>query len=241
MECAGSGGRVEFAEVFGDDDGIGREQREAFAAEEGEGGLVCFGVVVGRVEEDDAGPGSTICHLIAGGETAEGSGDVVRLDGVAAADAERGEVGADGAQGVCGVFDKNNVGGSAADGLDADGPRAGVEIEEDGAGDARSEHVEEGFAQAVAGGARVESFGSNERSGAEFSGDDAHSVIVTRCRPHGHTRFAGLTVQVHALRAILEPPFVALPLAGVALGVTRTKPRPQAMAGRAYGRGEAIQ
>ena len=54
-ECACGAGEGEFAEVFGDDDGVRREQREAFAAEEGECGLVFFCAVVGRVEEDDVG------------------------------------------------------------------------------------------------------------------------------------------------------------------------------------------
>jgi len=44
------------------------------------------------------------------------------------------------------------MGGSAADGLKADGAGAGVKIEEGGALDAGSENVEERFAEAVGGG-----------------------------------------------------------------------------------------
>lgn len=82
MECASGVGEGEFAEVFGDDDDAGREQRETFAAEEGEGGVVFFGVVVWRVEEDDGGFG------LGRGKAAECGGDAVRLDGVVASDAE---------------------------------------------------------------------------------------------------------------------------------------------------------
>lgn len=115
MERAACVGQVEFAEVFGDDDGAGREQGETFTAEQGEGGRVFFGVVVGRVEEDDVGFG------FGSGETAERDGDAVRVNGVAAADAEGGEVGADGAQGRRRVFDEDDVGGAAAYGFDTDG------------------------------------------------------------------------------------------------------------------------
>ena len=65
---------------------------------------------------------------------------------------------------------------SAAEGFDADGSRAGVEIDEDRVLDARGEDVEERLAQAVAGGACVEAFGGDEWAGAIGSGDDSHSI-----------------------------------------------------------------
>ena len=104
------------------------------------------------------------------------------FEGVAAADAERGEVGADGAQGGIGVFDEDGFACATAESLDSDGSGTGVEIEKDRAGDARGEHIEEGFAQAVAGWARVKAFGGDERARAKLAGDDAHRFMVTRVK-----------------------------------------------------------
>src|SRR5450432_2823512 len=72
------------------------------------------------------------------------------------------------------IFDEGGVSGAAAKGFDADGSGAGEDVEEAGAGNAATEHVEEGFAQAVAGGAEGEAFEAFEDAAAIGSGDDAH-------------------------------------------------------------------
>ncbi len=64
-----------------------------------------------------------------------------------------GQIFAEGFEGGRGVLGEVDVGGAAADGFDAYGSGAGVEVGEAGVGDARGEDVEEGFAEAVGGGA----------------------------------------------------------------------------------------
>ena len=90
------------------------------------------------------------------------------------------QVGADGGQRRRGFFREPDVGGAAADRLDADRAGAGVEVDEAGPGDARREDVEEGLAQAVAGGARAAAARGDERARAIGAGDDAHPTIMTR-------------------------------------------------------------
>ena len=157
--CSGRGGA---GGVFGDDEGLGGEEvGGAGAAEEIEGGGVFDGGVVGRVEEDEVegevgvrreddtrgrrGDGGA-------GEAVEGGGGAALFDGDAADDAERGEVGAEGAEGDGAALGEEDVGGAAAEGLDADGAGAAVEVGEAGVGDAGREDVEEGLAEAIAGG-----------------------------------------------------------------------------------------
>jgi len=99
-------------------------------------------------------------------------------------DAEGGEIGADAGDGGARVLDEMDVGCAAAEGLDGDGAGAGVEVGEDGAGDARGEDVEEGLAETVAGGTRLEAAGSGERTGAVVAGDDAHQQDCMRGRSY---------------------------------------------------------
>ena len=161
-------GEVEFFEVFGYYDGVGREEGVAFGAEQVQSRFVFCGFGVGRIEEDE------VDFSVGCGETFEGGGCSPGFECVAAADSERGQIGADGAEGGLGVFDEDGFCGASAEGLYSHRSGASVEVEEYGAGDARGENVEEGFAEAVAGGASVAAFGRDERSGAELSGDDAH-------------------------------------------------------------------
>ncbi len=72
------------------------------------------------------------------------------------------------------MLDEDGFAGAAAEGLDADGAGARVEIKKNSAGDARREDVEEGLAEAVAGGAHVQASRRVERARAELSGNDAH-------------------------------------------------------------------
>lgn len=167
--ACGEGG---FAAVLGDDEGVGSEEGfAAGAAEEAEGGLVLVGGLVGWVEVDDFDGGSF-------GEALEEGSSASVFEGVAVGDLEGGEVGAEGGQGEVGVFRKPDVGGSAGDGLDADGSGAGVKIDKAAGGDAWRDDVEEGFAEAVAGGAGSETAWGGELTGAIGSGDDAHLSMV---------------------------------------------------------------
>ena len=136
--------------MLDEDDGSGAEQRGMFTGDQ----VQCVGVLVDGfvrwVEEDD------VDTLLALGEGDEQACRAAVFDGVAAGDLERGKIFADGGQrGGC-VFREPDVRCAAADGLNADGAGAGVEIDESRAFDAGGEDVEKRFAEAVAGGARVE-------------------------------------------------------------------------------------
>ena len=72
------------------------------------------------------------------------------------------------------------------EGFDADGSGAGVEVDEAGAFDAGLEDVEEGLAEAVAGGTGGCSARGVELARAIGSGDDAHRANGTRCDEGGH-------------------------------------------------------
>lgn len=162
-------GEVELLQVFGYDDGLGRKNLAAFSAKSMQCGFVFGGFGVGWVEEDEVGgaPG--------GGEALEGSGGGAGFERVASSDSQRRQVGADGSQRGFGAFYKDGFRRASAEGLDADGSGACVEVEENGAGDSRGEHIEEGLAKAIAGGAGIAAFGRGQRAGAKLSGDDAHA------------------------------------------------------------------
>jgi Zn-dependent protease/CBS domain-containing protein len=100
------------------------------------------------------------------------------FDGEVVGDFEGFEVGADGGERGLGLLGEPDVSCAAAEGLDADGTGAGVEIGEAAVGDAGREDVEEGLAQAVAGRARVGATRGDELARAMGSGDDAHGSII---------------------------------------------------------------
>lgn len=178
MEGSVAGSEGGLAAVFGDDEGVGgQEGSAADAAEEAEGGLVLVSGLVGWVEVHDVYTGGAGWGGQFGEALEEGSGAAV-FEGVAVGDVEGGEVGAEGSEGEVGVFGEPDVGCSAGDGLDAYGAGAGVEVDEAAAGDARGDDVEEGFAEAVAGGAGFEAAWGGELAGAIGSGDDAHLSMV---------------------------------------------------------------
>ncbi len=82
----GSFGGGAGAAVLGDYDGVGGEEGLGLGAEEGEGGGVLLGCVVGGVEEEDVEGGNGF-----GGGFAEPGGDWLGFDGVVAGwDFERG-------------------------------------------------------------------------------------------------------------------------------------------------------
>ena len=72
------------------------------------------------------------------------------------------------------IFDEGRVSGAATEGFDADRSGAGENVEEARAGNTSAEHVEESFAETVAGGAEGEAFEAFEDAAAIGSGDDAH-------------------------------------------------------------------
>ncbi len=141
------GGLEALGGVFGEDEGVWREDGVVGgAAEETKGlGVVVFGVVR-WVEEDDVERGEL-------GEALQQGGGSAVFEGVAGGNPEGGEIGSEGFERGWGFFREEDVGGSAREGFDADGTGAGEKIGEPAVGDARGEDVEEGFAEAVAGGA----------------------------------------------------------------------------------------
>lgn len=177
--------------MLGDDEGAGGEEDlGAGAAEEGKGVGVVGGGDVGGIEEDDVErvdggfAGGWVGRQVGGlgdqlvDESFEGGDGAARFEGVAGADAEGVEVGAEGGEGGVGAFGEEDVGGSAAKGLDADGSGAGVEVGEAGVADAGLEDVEEGFAEAVAGGTGAVAARGDEGARAIDPGDDAHVLMV---------------------------------------------------------------
>ena len=73
--------------------------------------------------------------------------------GAAGGDAKGGEVGVQRFEGGGGVFGEPDVACAAADGFDADRSGTGVEVGEGRVEEAGGEDVEQGFAEAIAGGA----------------------------------------------------------------------------------------
>ena len=96
------------------------------------------------------------------------------VDRVATGDAERGEIGVQGFKRGRGVLGEPDVACAAAEGFNPYGSGAGVKVGKCGARQARREDVEQGLAQAVAGGAGGRSGWGGEEAGTVGSGDDAH-------------------------------------------------------------------
>jgi len=116
--------------VLGDDEGLWREKAgHLWTAEELQCGGV-FGVGLPRwIEKDDI-------ELRGGsGELVEQSGRAARFDAVAGADAKRSEILVDRGDGGSSLLGEIDVLGPSAESLDADRPRASVEVGETGSGD----------------------------------------------------------------------------------------------------------
>ncbi len=173
-EAAAVGERFSAA-VFGDDEGVGGEDGAAWlTAQEAEGGGILGVEVPGRIEEDEVERGGGVAQQLV-----EECGGAFGIDVESGCDFESGQVGSDGGDGGGGFFGEGDVGGAAAEGLDSDGAGAGVKIGEAAAGNAGRDDVEEGLAEAVAGGAGEVAARGGERTGAVGAGDDAHSTIMT--------------------------------------------------------------
>ena len=72
------------------------------------------------------------------------------------------------------ILDEHNFGGATAQGFNPDGACSGKQIDESGAGDVGSQHVEQRFAQAIACGSQRKALEAFQDAAAVGSGDDAH-------------------------------------------------------------------
>ena len=195
--------------MLGDDQSIGREEfATAGTAEKAEGAFVLGSGLVGRVEKDEVQRGAEFAKAL------EQRAGAAVFKGVAVGNLKGGEVGAQGGDGGGGVLAEPDVGRSAADGFDAGGSGASVEIDEAAAFDAGLEDVEETLAEAVASGPGSGAAGRGELTGAKGSGDDAHRSILTALYPSAYNgamrgwsfplgRFLGVDVRIHAFFALL--------------------------------------
>ncbi len=157
------------AAMLGDDEGVGSERSSRSAAQQAQSGGVFGGSVVRGIEKNKAEVLEWRCGRAAKECACAGS-----VDAGLSGDAEAGEVGAENFESSRGALDKGDLRSAAAERLDADSTGARVEVEKDGAFYAGSKNVEEGLAQAVAGGAGGQARGRSEGARTETSGDDAH-------------------------------------------------------------------
>src|SRR5260370_30568676 len=112
--------------------------------------------------------------VFSSGQHGEAAKSIHGEQGYARGDPQRFEIAANQGDGWGVIFDEDDFGGAAAEGFDADGAGSGEEIDEAGAGNVGGQHVEERFAEAVAGGAQGEAFEALEDTASVGSGDDAH-------------------------------------------------------------------
>jgi hypothetical protein len=170
QEAADALGQIESAAMLGDYEAALAEKWGG--AEEAEDAVVLRFFGVGRVEEDEIEWG--VGRFVLVGDFLEGAEGVEGEDLRAGSDCEGCEVATDQASGGGVVFDEDDFEGAAAEGFDANGAGAGEDIEETRAGDVGAEDVEEGFAEAVAGGTERVALEGFEDAAAIFAGDDAH-------------------------------------------------------------------
>lgn len=160
-----------FLSVLGDDESRRRKQVGERAAEHGKRGFVCFGRVVRWVEEDQV-------EGRIGAQAAQNGLYAAGVDGDAGGDSKVGEILAQNRQRGRTSLDKVDLRCAAAVRLKPNCARAGEEIEKAETLwrmlEARCEHIEEGLAQAVAGGPRGQARRSLKLSRSESSANDAH-------------------------------------------------------------------
>ena len=149
QEAADALRQIESAAMLGDYEAALAEERGG--AEEAEGAVVLNFFGVGGIDEDEIE--WCVGGFVAGGEFFEGAEGVEGEDKGSGLDFEGCEIAPDESGGGSVVFDEDDFDGAAAYGFDADGAGAGEDVEEARAGDVGAEDVEEGFAEAVAGGA----------------------------------------------------------------------------------------
>jgi hypothetical protein len=174
QEAADALGQIESAAVLGDYEAALTEKWRG--AEEAEDAVVLIFFGVGGIDENETE--WSVGGLVAGGDFLERPKSVEGEDMGTAGDCEGFEVAADesGSGGV--VFDEDGFDGAAAQSFDSNGAGTGEDVEEARTADVGTENVEEGFAQAVAGGAESVALEVFENAAAVFAGDDAHCCLA---------------------------------------------------------------
>ncbi len=177
------GGQFEGVAMLGDDEGV---RSEKFGSGESvQNPKVVVGVGVGRIEKDVREDGLI---LAASGKRGKTANSVIRQNGCARANVKQLEILANERGRGRVIFDEDGFGGPTAEGFDADSAGAGKDVEEMRAGDFWAEHVEERFAELVAGWAKSESFERFQLAGAVLAGDDAHEESLRARRAEGQDR-----------------------------------------------------
>ena len=143
-------------------------------AEKAEDAVVLIFFGVGRIDEDEIERG--VGGLVAGREFFERAEGVDGEDMGSAGDCERFEIAADQDGGGGVVLDEHYFCCTTADRFDANGASAGEDVEEARTADVGTEDVEEGFAEAVAGGTEGGALETFQDAAAVFASDDAHCL-----------------------------------------------------------------
>lgn len=155
--------------VLGNDQTLWSYKSRRVFAEKMQGCRVFRGGFIGRIEKKE------VEGIRFQGELSEGPlHGLCKQRESGGCDGERCQIASNGRDGRRGTLHEAAKAGAAAERLEADRAGAGVKVRKAGAGEARAEHVEQGFAETVAAGSRVVSAGSREAAGAKLSSDDAH-------------------------------------------------------------------
>lgn len=149
QEAADALREFEGAAMLGDDEAALGEKWGGTQESEDAGVLIFLGV--GRIDENEIE--RRVDGFVAGAELFESAEGVERKDLHAASDCQRFEIAADENAGRGVIFDEDGFDGAAAQRFDANRTGAGENVEEARAAHVGAKHVEESFAQTVAGGA----------------------------------------------------------------------------------------
>jgi len=171
---------VALFERAGRDESAGSQQLAATeTAQEVERRLIVGSGLIGWIEEDEIEGGRWNRFGLLFGQALEQRAGASIFNSDTLGDLESREVRAKSVESLRGVLGEPDMGGAAADGLDANCARTRVEIDEPAAFEPRSEDVEEGLAKTVGGGARRCAARSSKLTGAIGTGDNAHLLMVT--------------------------------------------------------------
>lgn len=137
--------------------------------EQGDEGFEVGGMVIGRIDVNEIELGRLL------GEEREGAGCVSGDEGSLGLELKCGDIVFNAGGGVAVLFDKCGVRRAAAEGFQAHGPAAGVEIEKAGIGDFILADVEDRFAEHPLRRASGGAFWCFKTAAFERAGDDAES------------------------------------------------------------------
>lgn len=154
--------------MFGDDDALGRDEMRGVEIVEDIHVVI---VAIRRVEKNEVG------DQVASSEFFKAAFGVGFNYFYASANVEGFEILTHQTYAGGIMVDEEDFAGATADGFNPDCAGAGVEIDEQRIFDGRAEDVEEGFAEAVAGGADAREAWSSEAAAAIFSSDYSHDVL----------------------------------------------------------------